>query len=174
MILRWAIYIHLTTPEGRGVLKTMSSNIDVWQGPISSAMRQKGKSQNRRYKKTKHAKFSEKWTFLNPWYAHARTPILRFALFLLLPSIYATFGSSAFSTTWNGFKHGVFSGPYFPVSSPNTGKYRPEKTSYLDPFHAVLISHFFLGIHLFRNRSKYCIYRIFHFSRASKLIFFLH
>ena len=34
-------------------------------------------------------------------------------------------------------KYGVFSGPYFPVFSPNTGKYGPEKTAYLDTFHAV-------------------------------------
>ena len=41
-------------------------------------------------------------------------------------------------------KYGVFSGPYFPVftpylsvSSPNAGKYGPEKTRYLDTFHAV-------------------------------------
>ena len=30
-----------------------------------------------------------------------------------------------------------FSGPYFPVFSPNTGKYRLEKTPYLDTFHAL-------------------------------------
>ena len=30
-----------------------------------------------------------------------------------------------------------FSGPYFPVFSPNTGKYGPERTPYLDTFHAV-------------------------------------
>ena len=45
-------------------------------------------------------------------------------------------------------KYGVFSGPFFPVfglnterygvCSPNVGKYRPEKTPYLDTFHAVL------------------------------------
>ena len=44
-------------------------------------------------------------------------------------------------------KYGVFSGPYFPVFwlnkeiysvNPNTGKYGPEKTPYLDTFHAVL------------------------------------
>ena len=29
------------------------------------------------------------------------------------------------------------SGPYFPVFRPNTRKYEPEKTSYLDAFHAV-------------------------------------
>ena len=34
-------------------------------------------------------------------------------------------------------KYGVFSGPYFPEFSPNTGKYGPEKAPYLDTFHAV-------------------------------------
>ena len=34
-------------------------------------------------------------------------------------------------------------GPYFPVSSPNTGKYGPEITPYLDTFHVV---HVFNGI----------------------------
>ena len=36
------------------------------------------------------------------------------------------------------FKYGVISGSYFPVFSPNTGKYGPEITPYLDTFHAVL------------------------------------
>ena len=35
------------------------------------------------------------------------------------------------------FDYGVFSGPYFPVFSLNTGKYGPEKTPYLDTLHAV-------------------------------------
>ena len=34
-------------------------------------------------------------------------------------------------------KCGVFSGPYFPVFSLNMGKYRLEKTPYLDTFEAV-------------------------------------
>ena len=34
-------------------------------------------------------------------------------------------------------KYGVFSGPSFPVFSPKAGKYGPEKTPYLDTFHAV-------------------------------------
>ena len=34
-------------------------------------------------------------------------------------------------------KYGVFSDPYFPVFSPNAGKYGVEKTPYLDTFHAV-------------------------------------
>ena len=29
-----------------------------------------------------------------------------------------------------------FSGPYFPVFSRNAGRYGPEKTQYLDTFHA--------------------------------------
>ena len=29
----------------------------------------------------------------------------------------------------------IFSGPYFPLFSPNAGKCGPEKTSYLDTFH---------------------------------------
>ena len=32
-----------------------------------------------------------------------------------------------------------FSGPYFPVFSPNTGKYGPEITPYLVIFHAVIV-----------------------------------
>ena len=34
-------------------------------------------------------------------------------------------------------KYGVLSGPYFPVFELNTEKYGPEKTPYLDTFHAV-------------------------------------
>ena len=34
-------------------------------------------------------------------------------------------------------KYGVISVPYFPVFNPNTGKYGPEITPYLDTFHAV-------------------------------------
>ena len=34
-------------------------------------------------------------------------------------------------------KYGVISGPYFPVLSPNIGKYGPETTPYLDTFYAV-------------------------------------
>ena len=38
-------------------------------------------------------------------------------------------------------KYGVFSDPYFPVFSPNTGKYRPDKTPHLDIFYAVILMH---------------------------------
>ena len=40
-------------------------------------------------------------------------------------------------TAWKVSKYGVISGPYFPVFNPNTGKYGPEITLYLDTFHAV-------------------------------------
>ena len=46
------------------------------QGPTNikpSVIRQKGDNQNGCFKKTNHAKFSEKRTFLIPWYAHVCT-----------------------------------------------------------------------------------------------------
>ena len=42
-------------------------------------------------------------------------------------------------TVWKVSKYGVFSG-HLSVFSPYTGKYRPEKTQYLDTFHAVIVS----------------------------------
>ena len=41
----------------------------------SSVIRQKGESRNECFKKTKHAKFSDKRTILTPWYAHVRLRI---------------------------------------------------------------------------------------------------
>ena len=51
---------------------------------------------------------------------------------------------------WKVFKYGVISGPYFPafglnteylsVLRPNSGKYRPEITPYLETFHAVQVA----------------------------------
>ena len=40
-------------------------------------------------------------------------------------------------TAWKVSEYAVISGSYFPVSSPNSGKYGPEITSYLNTFHAV-------------------------------------
>ena len=40
-------------------------------------------------------------------------------------------------TSWKVSKNGVTSGPYFPVFGLSTGKYGPEITPYLDPFHVV-------------------------------------
>ena len=37
-------------------------------------------------------------------------------------------------TAWKVSKYGVISGPYFPVFSPNIGKYEPEISQYLDTF----------------------------------------
>ena len=44
------------------------------------------------------------------------------------------------NTAWKVSKYGVSSGPYFPVFALNTEKYGPEKTPYLDTFHAVEIT----------------------------------
>ena len=40
-------------------------------------------------------------------------------------------------TAWKVSKCGVSSGPHFPLFGLNTEKYGPEKTTYLDTFHAV-------------------------------------
>ena len=42
-------------------------------------------------------------------------------------------------TRWKVSKYGVCSGPYFPVFSPNTEKYGPKITPYLDTFHAAIV-----------------------------------
>ena len=42
-----------------------------------SVIKQKGKSENRCFKKTKHAKYSEKRTFLTPWYTNISYPLIR-------------------------------------------------------------------------------------------------
>ena len=42
---------------------------------ILSVIRKKSESQNGYYKKTKHAKFFEKGTFVTPWYSHERVGI---------------------------------------------------------------------------------------------------
>ena len=71
-----------------------------------------GESQNGCFKKIKHAKFSEKRTFLTPWYAHVKkcqgffgkfgvlcfleTPVLRFAL---LP-YYRQYWRESFLNPW--------------------------------------------------------------------------
>ena len=51
---------------------TCVEKTSIWDIEKTSVIRQKGESQNGCFKKTKHAKFSEKRTFLTPWYAHVR------------------------------------------------------------------------------------------------------
>ena len=53
-------------------------------------------------------------------------------------------------------KYGTFSGPYFPafgLNSPNVVKYGPEKTPYLDTFHAVFCTQFFLETRNIKDKS---------------------
>ena len=56
------------------------------------------------------------------------------------------------STAWNVSTCGVFPSLYFPVFSPNTGKYGPEKTPYLDTFHVVSRTHNSLSSNLFSEK----------------------
>ena len=70
-----------------------------------------------------------------------------FEIFIKLRSIFDPF--KIIYTEWKVSKYGVFSGSYFPkfglnisVFSPNAGKYGPEKTLYMDTFHAVLLEAF--------------------------------
>ena len=46
----------------------------------------------------------------------------------------------------------VFSDPDFPVFSPNTGKYGPEKTPHLDNFHGVVLDGYGLLYQKFISR----------------------
>ena len=52
-------------------------------------------------------------------------------------NIWLVFSEVEAAGAWKVSKYGVIFGPYFPVFSPNTGKYGPEITPYLDTFHAV-------------------------------------
>ena len=57
-------------------------------------------------------------------------------------------------------KYGVFSCPYFPVFGPNTEKYGPEKTPYLDTFDAVnliVIPSFFIQKNDISENVRYLI-----------------
>ena len=72
-----------------------TKRLDLWLGHVNtSVIRQEGESQNRCFKKTKHAKYSANRTFLTPEYQGVRnvhffgkfdvlcfleTPVLRFA-----------------------------------------------------------------------------------------------
>ena len=51
----------------------------------------KGESQNGCFKKTKHAKFSEKRTFLIPWYAHVGVRIMGLEMFIFRKILRALF-----------------------------------------------------------------------------------
>ena len=102
-------------------------NISIWID-ISSAIRQKGKShQNECYKKTKHANFSEKETFLSSlrgkncsffrkldMLCFLVMPVLRFTLLPFTDDF----------TTWKVSKYGIFSSPYFPAFTLNTERER--------------------------------------------------
>ena len=74
---------------------------------------------------------------------HADLPIVKSFTITMLVEVF--FGISLLlNTVLNVSKYRVFYGPYLPafvlnisVFCPNAGKYRPEKTPYLDIFHTV-------------------------------------
>ena len=59
------------------IFKNFFSTVAERPPNTSLVIKQKSESRNRCYKKTNHAKFFEKWTFLTPWHEHVR---IRFAL----------------------------------------------------------------------------------------------
>ena len=68
-------------------------------------------------------------------------------------------------TAWKVSKYGVISGPYFPVfvlntENPNTGKYRPEITPYLDTFDVVIVI----------KMEHYKISKLLNYSTVSKFV----
>ena len=56
-------------------IKKITVNISKINSKLSSVITQKREYQNGCYKKTKHAKISEKLTIITPWYAHAHVRI---------------------------------------------------------------------------------------------------
>ena len=48
--------------------------------------------------------------------------------------------SNVYLTAGKVSKYGVFSGPHFHIFGLNTGKYGPEKKTYLDSFHTVPVN----------------------------------
>ena len=65
---------------------------------------------------------------LNPIIFHQQIPSSHISAYVKVGNI--------FTDAWKVSKYGVISGRYFPVFSPNTGKYGPEITPYLDTFDA--------------------------------------
>ena len=65
------------------------------------------------------------------------------------------------------FKYGVCFGPYFPVFVLNTGKYNPEKTPYLDTFHAMLLKSYTLYLTMSSKNQHLNIGKPEHYQRKS-------
>ena len=69
-------------------------------------------------------------------------------------------------TVWKVSTYRVFSGLYFSIFSPNTGKYGPEKTPYLDTFYAVSVSCLLVYLQIFN-----IVNILFYFEQAFTSIF---
>ena len=69
---------------------------------VSLVIRKKGESQNGCFKKTMHAKLSEKRTFLTPWYAH-----VLFRRFALLPTVFPNEKMRVGENLYSGIFYGI-------------------------------------------------------------------
>ena len=71
----WEISKELQIGWGQSVVpkvpaRNTSSVIAAKNHRQAVGYKQKGESQNKCFNKSKHVKYSEKWTFLSPWYAY--------------------------------------------------------------------------------------------------------
>ena len=112
----------------KNMLPSDFNTLNEWFHNNSLVITQKGESQNGCFKKTKHAKYSEKRTFLIPWYARARMKMEHWNLWIIL-GLYIIFVICCKCHCVKSVQYGVFSGPYFLVSGLNTWNYRPKKNS---------------------------------------------
>ena len=119
-------------------LLTFSGGTDVkhWpeMGPYS-VIRQKCESQNEYYKKTKPARFSEKRTFLTPWYGHVHVRVrgkkyLFFGKFVLLCFLVAPvlrFALLLYCQRHTKFRFWKFDFQNFPWNDRKKGAKKPQK-----------------------------------------------
>ena len=137
----------------KSMLPSDFNTLNEWFHNNSLVIRQKGESQNGCFRKTRHAKFSEKRTFLTPWYARVHMKMEHWNLWIIL-GLCIIFIISCKCHCVKSVQYGVFFGPYFLVSGLNTEIYGSKspysvwiqeitdqkKNSYLDSLqHAVCI-----------------------------------
>ena len=72
--------------------------------------------------------------FVTSWWTYC---IKTFLIFSYLEKYEVKYADIKTITAWKVSKYGVFFGPYIPLFSPNTAKYKTEKAPYFDIFHGV-------------------------------------
>ena len=123
----WAVSIRVALSEDKSS-STLSRSLEVlcvawsisphhYHSGNSSVIRQKGEPQNGCFEKKKHAKFSQKRTFLTAWYGHTkRSYILKQTCsFQLLVCAYQGVRNVRFSENLEWFfflKHPIWDSPF--------------------------------------------------------------